>query len=67
MEKLKKNFFASCFQFPNGRYLSLDENSKYTFNIYAENEEDAWMQLAEIEQVDSELPLYDRWNVYEVN
>lgn len=66
MRTFKKHYEASCFQFPNGKYLSYDENSKYTFNIYAENEDEAWIQVAELEQIDSEISLRDRWNVSEI-
>lgn len=66
MATVKKHFYASCFQFPNGRYLSYDENSKHTYNIYAENEDEAWIKVSELEQTDSEIPLRDRWNVSEI-
>lgn len=60
----KRRFIASCFIAPSGRFLSLAENHRYTSEIYAEDEEDAWEQVAELEQVDSEIPISDRWGLY---
>lgn len=57
-------YTASCFQKPNGEYLSLDENRESMVAIKARNEEEAFEKLAEQQQVDSELTIEERWNVY---
>jgi hypothetical protein len=59
-----KYFVAMCYQSPNGGYLSYAENEASKIHIKAETEEDAWIIVAEREQVDSEIPLEDRWGIF---
>ena len=60
-----KYFTADCFQTPCGRYLSLDEHDRSRVKIMARDEQEAFEKLAERQQVDSELTIEERWNVYE--
>ena len=57
-------YTANCFQDANGRYLSLEENNQSNVAIKARSEEEAFEKLAEQQQVDSELTIEERWNVY---
>jgi hypothetical protein len=65
MNKLN-NYEAQLYQFPSGRFLNLDETKRYKFIIKAESIDDAWDKVSELEQVDSEIPLKDRWSVNEI-
>lgn len=60
-----KYFTADCFQTPSGRYLSYEEHDRSRVQMMARDEQEAFERLAEMEQVDSELTIEERWNVYE--
>lgn len=62
-----KYFIASCFQSLKGRYLSLEENVKSKIKIKAENEDEAWIRISELQQEDSEFTVEERWGMYEIS
>ena len=64
MGNIKKKYKARCYQSPNGRYYSIDEVERYSYMIEAHSEDDAWCQVAELESVDSEIRIQDRWNLF---
>lgn len=60
-----KYFIADCFQTPSGRYLSLEEHDRSRVQMMARDEQEAFEKLAEMQHVDSELTIEERWNIYE--